>query len=127
MNAMFVSFNGPSNFVRLEEESEEDALYRVIAAQLVVLNGHKGKVVPDWKSLDDHIGESPFVLLVDEINALSFPVSGKLANILKEYFLNKANRFLVISSHLPVDLEEISTVCRQVLSDLVRSFLCRFV
>ena len=104
-NAMFITFNGSSNFKRLYEESEEEAFYRVIAAQLVDLNGYRGKIVPDWEFLDHHIGESPFVLLVDEINALSFPVSGKLSIILKNYFLDKANRFLVFSSHLPVDLE----------------------
>ena len=104
-NVMFISFNGSSNFMRLKEESEEEAFYRVIAAQLVDSNGYEGKVVPDWETLDRHIGVRPFVLLVDEINALSFPVSGKLSIILKKYFLDKANRFLVISSHLPVDLE----------------------
>ena len=75
---MFIIFNGSSNFKRLYEESEEEAFYRVIAAQLVDLNGYKGKIVPDWEFLDHHIGESPFVLLVDEINALSFPVSVQL-------------------------------------------------
>ncbi len=104
-NVMFISFNNSSNFMRLEEESEEEAFYRVIAAQLVDSNGYEGKVVPDWETLDRHIGVRPFVLLVDEINALSFPVSGKLSIILKKYFLDKANRFLVISSHFPVDLE----------------------
>eukprot|EP01036_Dinobryon_divergens_P038868 gene38868-51099_t len=104
-NVMFISFNGSSNFKRLVDESEEEAFYRVVAAQLVAFNGYNGRVVPDWETLDSHIGDSPFVLLVDEINVLSFPVSGVLATILKKYFLDKADRYLVISSHLPVDLD----------------------
>ena len=47
MNAMFISFNGLSNFIRQEGESEEEALYRVIVAQLVDLNGYVGKILPD--------------------------------------------------------------------------------
>ena len=104
-NAMFISFNASSNFKRLVDESEEEAFYRVMAAQLVAFNGYNGRVFPDWETLDSYIGDSPFVLLVDEINVLSFPVSAVLATILKKYFLDKADRYLVISSHLPVDLD----------------------
>eukprot|EP00597_Dinobryon_sp_UTEXLB2267_P011476 CAMPEP_0170131592 /NCGR_PEP_ID=MMETSP0020_2-20130122/23351_1 /TAXON_ID=98059 /ORGANISM="Dinobryon sp., Strain UTEXLB2267" /LENGTH=411 /DNA_ID=CAMNT_0010366719 /DNA_START=332 /DNA_END=1564 /DNA_ORIENTATION=- len=89
----------------LKGETEVEAFYRVIVAQLMDSNGYKGKVVPDWEYLDNHIGDKPFILLVDEINALSFPLSGKLSIILKNYFLDKPNRFLVISSHFPVDFD----------------------
>jgi hypothetical protein len=67
-----------------------------------------GKIVPDisdWEKLDAHIGRDPFVLLIDELNALCFPIISEVMKILSTYFLDKINRFLVVSSHMPLHLD----------------------
>jgi hypothetical protein len=74
-----------------------------------------GKIVPDisdWEKLDAHIGTCPFVLLIDEMNALCFPIGSEVMKILKTYFLDKINRFLVVSSHIPLHLDDDNGVFR---------------
>jgi hypothetical protein len=52
----------------------------------------------DWETLDKYIGETPFVLLIDEIDALCLPIQSDLAFVLKKYFFHEMNRSLVMTS-----------------------------
>ena len=116
INCLSISFNGSSNYARLPDESEVEALYRVLVIQIIDHKKYKGgKIVPDisdWERLDDHIGTDPFVLLIDEMNALCFPIGSEVMKILKTYFLDKINRFLVVSSHTPLNLDDDNGVFR---------------
>jgi len=55
--------------------------------------------------LDDYIGGSPFVLLIDELNALAHPLDDSATRFLNTYFLDKVNRYLVFTTHVPMNLE----------------------
>ena len=117
MRPMFISFNGSSGFKLIDGETEVEALYRVIVMQLIGMNIYKGgKIFVDWDALDDYIGLEPFILLIDEMNALTFPIGEAVSIVLKKYFLDKSNRYLVITSHMPLDLDHVyseSTVSRR--------------
>ena len=56
MNSIYVSFNGTSGFERLPSETEEAALFRVIAKQFTKSDDFKGKFSIDWGSIDEYIG-----------------------------------------------------------------------
>jgi len=105
---MIISFNGSNDFKRFPDETDEEALFRVIACQFAdrTVAQLKRKVTVDWEGLNTHIGDVPFVLLIDEINRLCDPISATVANLLKQYFLNPRNRYLVVTSHHPVDVVE---------------------
>jgi ABC-type molybdenum transport system ATPase subunit/photorepair protein PhrA len=55
--------------------------------------------------LDAHIGDSPFVLLIDELNELANPLDAEAGSFLRELFLDKKNRYLVFTTHVPMDLD----------------------
>lgn len=101
INVMSVSFNGVSGFHRLPDESPLESLFRIMTNQLNSDIGRETRRVTDWQQLHNYIGEAPFVLLIDEINVLSTTVGSELARILKVYFLDMPNRYLVVSSHQP--------------------------
>ena len=98
-NCMLISFNGSSRYEHLYGESEVEALYRIVVNQLIDHKKYKGgRIIPDisdWERLDHHIGTTPFVLLIDEMNALCFPVGNEVSKILKTYFLDKENLSLL--------------------------------
>jgi hypothetical protein len=94
-----VSFNRTSGYRRLFGESEGEALFRVITNQIDPNMKQDQWRKCDWVSLDRFIGDAPFVLLIDEINMLTKTVGSELESVLKPYFLDKKNRYLVMSSH----------------------------
>jgi hypothetical protein len=106
INCMFVSFNSFSGFFRQAGESDSDGLYRLITNNLDPSMDPLAKRESDWDGLDKYIGTDKFVLIIDEINALSSKISENLQNTLKKYFLDKRNRHLVVSSHVPVFLQD---------------------
>jgi hypothetical protein len=46
-------------------------------------------------------------LLIDEINALDPRISSAVGSVLKKYFLDKRNRVLIMTSHIPVHLDSV--------------------
>jgi hypothetical protein len=106
IRVIFITFNGSSNFHRRQGESQRDAILRVIATQLVDIgDSDPFNIQCDEDELDNYIGELPFVLLVDELNALSAPIDGDAGGMLRRLFLDKKNRYLVFTTHIPISLE----------------------
>lgn len=87
---MFITFNDLTGFRLRDGESQHDAILRLIAAQLVTVTGKRvrkqlQRIICDEDALDEYIGDKPFVLLVDELNALASP--------------------LVFTSHIPLSVD----------------------
>ena len=102
VNPMIISFNGNSGYSAKDGETKEEALFRTIVEQFT--DGSQLHEM-NWQTLDSHIGTKPFVLIIDEINALEYPIGKQVANVLKTYFVKPKNRFLIMSSHWPVSIE----------------------
>jgi hypothetical protein len=113
---MFITFYG--NFFRHTNESQSEAMLRTIAEQLIDCNLTDTKnIIVSETLLDQYIEaqikrtRKPFVLLIDELNTLSkkMPVDEECSTLLKSIFLDKPNRYLIFSTHIPLDLDTIST------------------
>jgi hypothetical protein len=103
---IFVTFNGSSNFQSREGESQTQAILRSIALQLVDTAALDPRcLVCDEKALDEYLGNMPVVLIIDELNARAAPVDEDAGRMLRQLFLDKCNRYLVFSSHVPMNLE----------------------
>ena len=50
-------------------------------------------------------GNRSIVLLIDELNTLRVPVDGDATNLLHHKFLDTAHRYLVSSTHVPMDID----------------------
>jgi hypothetical protein len=61
--------------------------------------------VCDETALDQYIGNEPFVLLIDELNSLAAPLDGEASSVLRRLFQDKENRYLVFTTHVPMDTE----------------------
>lgn len=112
MAPIIISFNG--GFRRRSGESDLDALLRVIASKLVSLEDSSDacqSIVCDKRELLRHIELTskvmPVVLLIDELNMLSRPLDEEASIFLKEEFLDKANRYLVYTTHVLFGLDEV--------------------
>lgn len=111
---MIISFNGASGFIRQGQESAEEAIMRQIVRQLInqtnadeLLHLQCSEQVFD-KFLDQQTryGSSlpvPFILLIDELNVLGAPLLPSASKFLQRLFLRK-NRYLVFSTHIPLNL-----------------------
>ena len=103
-NAIIISFShsSPNPFKKIVGETDEEALYRLITDQLVskeFKDANVGKIRKcDWEGLNKYIGDKRFVLFIDEISDLSREFDSDVADILKNYFLDKKNRYLVMTS-----------------------------
>lgn len=96
-----MSFNGVSGFLRLPNETTAESLFRLINNQLDLTIDKQSPRITDWGHLDAYIGDYPFVLMIDELNVLCDTVGSELVRVFKTYFLDKANRHLVVTSHQP--------------------------
>lgn len=114
-----VSFNGVSGFDSLKGETHSDSLFRLITNQLDKDIGTQTLRVTDWEQLNTFIGNTPFVLMIDELNVLCEVVGSELAGVLKRYFLDPHNRQLVVTSHQPYVEDNTSTLVDKVWSDSV--------
>ena len=107
IRAMIVSFNPSSYFLRRDGETQKQAIQRVIAQQLVEgTDSELDRLDVDEDELDRYIGKKPFLLLIDEINALSAsqPLDPYTSRFLRKLFLRE-NRHLVMTTHVPLDLD----------------------
>ena len=107
IRVMIVSFNSSSGFLRRDGETQKQAILRVIAQQLVEgTDSELDRLEVDEAELDRYIGNKPFLLLIDEINALSasHPLDPDTSSMLRDLFLRE-NRHLVMTTHVPLDLD----------------------
>ena len=106
---IIINFNGDTT--RRKGESDVQLLLRLIGSQFVVdvPDEDMESLVCDQQSLMKHIDTTsdgkPVVLLIDELNALGTPINGKLGVLLKREFLDKKNRYLVYTSHVPMTVD----------------------
>eukprot|EP01031_Cornospumella_fuschlensis_P025317 gene25317-30571_t len=66
-----------------------------------ILIARQATRVEDWNSLNAFLGNEPFVLMIDGLNTLCPIVEPDLAAVLKEHFLDRKDRHLVITSYQP--------------------------
>jgi hypothetical protein len=131
VNVMLISFNGSTTFKSVSGETQKNALIRNIVRQLIDASVDQTRITCSEEALDEHIGIAPFVLLIDELNALSVCLDDDAGSFLRRMFLDKRNRYLVFSTHVPMVVDEMSlnifmtgssrwvkTVCLPVSTDL---------
>ena len=105
-NAMIISFNSVSKFTRQPNESQSHAILRRITEQLVDEDAPDAQSMAcDKAALDEYISTHNFVLLIDEINGLG-SLDADATALLREIFLNKKGRYLVITTHVEISLDE---------------------
>jgi hypothetical protein len=109
VNAMIVSFNGFGNFERVDGETQANAIIRNIVGRLVDPSVDQTQIRCTAAELDKHIGDSPFVLLVDELNRLGDPLDRNAARLLQNLFLKKKNRYLVFTSHYRMNIDPLAS------------------
>lgn len=108
-----INFNG--GFMPREQESQLDAVVRLLSMQLMLNPPAKPcSLAYDLDDLLRHIDTtaqgSKVVLLIDELNMLAGGQLGaEVASFLKTEFLDKAGRYLVFTSHIPLNTDEYST------------------
>ncbi len=75
---LYINFNG--FFELFPDESQADAILRVIAVQLIDQVHQADHIQCNAKELDKYIASAvattgrPFILLIDELNSLSYPL-----------------------------------------------------
>lgn len=108
---IFITFNGSSTFLPRQGETQCAAILRMVALQLVDLRGIDAiRIVCNEDYLDDYLGAAcPVVLLIDELNALAAPIDEDAGRMLRRLFLDKPNRYLLFSSHVPLNVDPIAS------------------
>ena len=105
---IFISFNGNALFKHRVGESHEHAILRRIAVQFTNETDDFNFNV-DRKTLLNYIAaeskEKSVVLIIDELNVLSTTLDESAAELLRSEFLDKKNRHLVITAHIPMNLD----------------------
>lgn len=110
---ILITFNG--HFFRSPGESQLQALIRLLSVAMTDINpadshnySYRGK-----DDLLEHIKKTadglPVVLLIDELNSLSYgrPLDADASYFLKRYFLDRRGYYLVFTSHILLDLDEV--------------------
>lgn len=111
---IFLSFQSPN---KLSTESYTSYLLRQIALQMCVPMGTAAQTATiNEAALKDHIaktalGTKGVVLMIDELNQLVYDdaLDNALAQELKDSWLDLENRYLVFTSHIPLDLDPADT------------------
>jgi hypothetical protein len=109
VNVMVISFNGFGNFKPEDGETQTNAIIRNIVGQLVDSSVDQTKIRCTAVALDEHIGDFPFVLLIDELNRLNDPLDRNAAHLLQDLFLRKKNRYLVFTSHYRMNIDPLAS------------------
>ena len=109
-NVMIISFDENSGFRRQDCESQSNAILRCIASQLIDCTEDEAlNICCDKDALDAYIAATlptrGFVLLVDELSALG-PLDSDAKRLLRELFVNPEGRYIVITSQVPMTLDE---------------------
>ena len=111
---IIISFNG--GFMRREGEAPKAALLRMVALEFLDRGAvsNPAAVECDEAALLQHIDSTAeasaskgTVLIVDELNKLQDgPLDVDTSNLLKKEFLDKKGRYLVFTSHVPINVED---------------------
>jgi hypothetical protein len=108
---ILITLNVSAKFSVRENETDEQALTRMIATQLVDLTDEDIplNICCDKTALKHHIDKTsdskPVVLLIDELNQVfGRPLDYSGGSLLQEMFLAPSDRYLVFSTHFPMDL-----------------------
>jgi hypothetical protein len=109
---IFITFN--FDFLQIEGESQKNAVMRLIAKQFIdpSVNLEKNFLIDEERLLrhidDTSVGKT-VVLLVDELNLLSQgkPLDKEAAIFLTKNFSDQKNRYLVFSSHIRMNFDEV--------------------
>lgn len=103
---IFISFNGSTNYHK--GLTQKQAILHSIAAQLTDPGEiNRRNIICDEDALDLYLGNEPVVLLIDELNVLASPIDEEAGAMLKNLFLDKLNRYLVFSTHVPFCLDSL--------------------
>ena len=112
---IMISLSG--NFALNNNETPRDGILRLIATQLMIpgptnnlanvdfQNIHCSEAVLNEKLSQDH-PELPLVLIIDELNVLGVPLDAMTANWLKSNFFSPQGRYLIFSTHVPMNVDE---------------------
>jgi hypothetical protein len=108
LRPLYVTLNGSSNFEVKENETQTEALLRVIGSQFIDTE----KVPPHREvqcsvtDLDAWLGSC--VLLIDELNLLggAKPLEKGAGRLLRDMFLDRPGRYLVFTTHWPVAVDD---------------------
>jgi hypothetical protein len=115
-NPIIISFNGDSYFQRRADETQAQAILRLIASQLVdCTSDERLAIFCTEEDLDKFLGTQKVVLLIDELNILACPPDIDAAHLLRKCFLDKPNRHLVFTTHVPFTLEDDVNYITQVM------------
>lgn len=107
VHPILISFNGsgPTSFARRDGETQSQAFFQLIAAQLTNYTPKQAQnLVVDPCELDIYLGDNDVVVLADELNNLGL-LDKEIAGLLRQFFLDKPHRFLVFTSHYPLSIE----------------------
>lgn len=109
IDPIFISFNGTLRDVKGLSQSE--SIIHMIATQITDPRDVGGRpIICDESILDEHLGDRQVVLLIDELNVLGYPTLDEEASaLLKRMFLDKRNRYLVFSTHVPMSIDSTSS------------------
>ena len=105
-----ISFNG--SYQPCPGESQLSSIVRLIGAELMGVSPtqsmqYEFNGVQVLKHIEETSEGRPVILLIDELNSLSQgqPLMVEAAQYLKNEFLDKANRFLVFTTHITLDVD----------------------
>jgi hypothetical protein len=103
---ILISFNG--NFARGSGESQLEALIRLLSAAMTTRIPLTPLTTPSLDHIERTAGGAPVVLLIDELNILpkGEPLDSTASRFLKQFFLDKKDRYLVFTSHILMDLND---------------------
>ena len=105
---IFISFNGNAHFRRRDDETHEHAILCRIAVQFTEETDDYNLDV-DKDTLLDYINTQSegrnVVLIIDELNVLNATLDDSAADLLRSEFLDKANQYLVITTHIPMNVD----------------------
>lgn len=105
---IFISFNNSTHFKHRPGELHDHAILRRIAVQFTE-NEDDFNLNVDNKTILNYIdtqsGGKGVVLIIDELNVLSTTLDPRAAELLRSEFLDKKNRYLVITTHVPMNVD----------------------
>jgi hypothetical protein len=106
-----------STFIMQDDETELESVVRLIGIQFLseadnlavteIIEEKKQKVVFSKEKVLEWIKKinKPFILFIDELNKLGAPCDQHLSKFLTKNFLDEKNRYLVFSSHIPLNID----------------------
>jgi hypothetical protein len=116
---IIVTFNEQSGFALQDSETPTAGFCRGVHEQMTGIHEHPS---PSVEALVEYLGKctKPIDLLVDELNSLTPKLDSELADLLRKEFLDRADRYLVFTSHHSMPL---STMIGQSAANSPREFL----